>query len=70
VSVLEELIAQAREMNVAAVITTEKDLVRMGNLALLFPKSMPLTTARLHIKIEDQNAAIDWLINRLEGGGS
>jgi hypothetical protein len=37
----------------------------MGNLALLFPKSMPLTTARLHIKIEDQNAAIDWLVKRL-----
>ena len=65
VTVLEELIAQAREMNVAAVITTEKDLVRMGSLALLFPKSMPLTTARLHIKIEDQNAAIDWLVKRL-----
>jgi tetraacyldisaccharide 4'-kinase len=65
VSVLEELIAQAREMNVAAVITTDKDLVRMGNLALLFPKSMPLTTARLRIKIEDQKAAINWLIKRL-----
>jgi hypothetical protein len=26
---------------------------------------MPLTTARLRIKIEDQDAAIDWLINRL-----
>jgi len=65
VSVLEELIAQASEMNVAAVITTEKDLVRMGNLALLFPKSMPLTTARLHIKIEDEKSAIDWLVKRL-----
>jgi tetraacyldisaccharide-1-P 4'-kinase len=64
-SVLEELIAEAREMNVAAVVTTEKDLVRMGNLALLFPKSMPLTIARLRIKIEDQNAAIDWLVKRL-----
>jgi tetraacyldisaccharide 4'-kinase len=70
VSVLEELIAQARDMNVAAVVTTEKDLVRMGNLALLFPKSMPLTTARLSIKIEDQNAAIDWLVSRLAPGPS
>jgi tetraacyldisaccharide 4'-kinase len=63
--ILEELIAQARNKNVTAVITTEKDLVRMGNLALTFPRSMPLTTARLRIKIEDQDAAIDWLINRL-----
>ncbi len=26
---------------------------------------MPLITARLRIKIEEQQAAIDWLINRL-----
>ena len=66
VSVLEELIAQARKMDATAVITTEKDLVRMGNLALTFPKSMPLTTARLRIEIEDQDAAIDWLVSSLE----
>jgi tetraacyldisaccharide 4'-kinase len=65
VSVLEKLIAGARKMNVAAVITTEKDFVRMGNLALIFPKSMPLTTARLRIKIENHAAAIDWLVRRL-----
>ena len=70
VSILEELIAEARKMNATAVITTEKDLVRMGNLAYIFPKSMPLTTARLRIKIEDQAAAIDWLINRLAPGPS
>jgi tetraacyldisaccharide 4'-kinase len=70
VSVLEELIAEARKMNVTAVITTEKDLVRMGNLALTFPNSMPLTTARLRIKIEDQQAAIDWLVSRLTPGPS
>jgi tetraacyldisaccharide-1-P 4'-kinase len=64
-SVLEELIAKASNMSIAAVITTEKDLVRMGNLALIFPKSMPLTTARLRIKIEEQRSAIDWLVKRL-----
>jgi tetraacyldisaccharide-1-P 4'-kinase len=68
VSVLEELIAEARKMNVSAVITTEKDLVRMGNLALIFPKSMPLTTARLRIKIEEQQDAIDWLVRKLAPG--
>ena len=62
---LDRLLAIARTAEATAVITTEKDLVRMGNLALLFPKSMPLTTARLRIKIEDQNAAIDLLVRRL-----
>ncbi len=37
VSVLEELIAEARENRATAIITTEKDLVRMGNLASIFP---------------------------------
>jgi tetraacyldisaccharide-1-P 4'-kinase len=64
-SVLEELIAEAREKKVTAIITTEKDLVRMGNLASLFPRSMPLAIARLRVKIEQQQAAIDWLVNRL-----
>jgi tetraacyldisaccharide 4'-kinase len=65
VSVLEELIAEARQKEVTAIITTEKDLVRMGNLASLFPRSMPLVIARLRVKIEQQQAAIDWLVNRL-----
>jgi tetraacyldisaccharide 4'-kinase len=63
--VLEELIANAREKEVSAIITTEKDLVRLGNLASLFPKSMPLATARLRIKIENQAEAIDWLVSRV-----
>jgi tetraacyldisaccharide-1-P 4'-kinase len=46
-------------------LTTEKDLVRLGSLASAFPESLPLKTARLRVEIEDQKAAIDWLINRL-----
>ena len=62
---LERLIAAARVAKAAAIITTEKDLVRLGMLASTFPVSLPLMTARLRIEIEDQTAAIDWLINRL-----
>jgi tetraacyldisaccharide 4'-kinase len=62
---LDRLISAARAAGATAIITTEKDLVRMGNLALIFPKSMPLNTVRLRIKIEDQDAAIDWLIKCL-----
>ncbi|MGA3371765.1 MAG: tetraacyldisaccharide 4'-kinase [Terracidiphilus sp.] len=62
---LEELLAKARAAGAAALVTTEKDLVRMGKLAAAFPKSMPLLAAKLRIEIEDQDAALDWLIDRL-----
>jgi tetraacyldisaccharide 4'-kinase len=62
---LNRLIAAARAAGVTALITTEKDLVRMGKLADIFPKSLPLVTVCLRIEIEEQQAAIDWLINRL-----
>ena len=63
--VLEELIADAREKEVSAIITTEKDFVRLGNFASLFPPSMPLVTAHLRIKIENQTEAIQWLEDRI-----
>jgi tetraacyldisaccharide 4'-kinase len=62
---LNRLIAAALAAGATAIITTEKDLVRLGKLASTFPASMPLATARLRIEIESQAAAIDWLINRL-----
>jgi tetraacyldisaccharide 4'-kinase len=62
---LDRLISAAHAAGATAVITTEKDLVRMGSLAFTFPVSMPLKTAHLRIEIENQAAAIDWLINCL-----
>jgi tetraacyldisaccharide 4'-kinase len=62
---LERLIATARAAGATAIITTEKDLVRLGKLASAIPASMPLATAPLRIKIEDQQAIIDWLMDRL-----
>jgi tetraacyldisaccharide 4'-kinase len=64
-AVLEELLAKAREKGATAIVTTEKDLVRLGSLASIFPKSLPLVTAKLHIEIADQDAAIDWLVDRV-----
>jgi tetraacyldisaccharide 4'-kinase len=63
---LGRLAASARAAGVSALVTTEKDLVRLGNLASTLPKSLPLRTARLRIEIENQAAAIDWLLGRLE----
>jgi tetraacyldisaccharide-1-P 4'-kinase len=63
--VLEELLAEARENGAKAIVTTEKDMVRLGSLASTFPKSLPLVTAQLRIEIADQDAAIDWLVDRI-----
>jgi tetraacyldisaccharide 4'-kinase len=68
--VLEELIADAREKDVTAIVTTEKDLIRLGNLVSFFPKSTPLVTALLRIKIENQAKAIDWLVDRVRQGST
>ena len=62
---LDRLVAAACDASATALITTEKDLVRLGALASTFPESIPLSAARLRIEIENQAAAIDWLVDRL-----
>jgi tetraacyldisaccharide 4'-kinase len=61
---LDRLMAAARDASSTACLTTEKDLVRLGTLASAFSESMPLSAVGLHIEIENQDAAIDWLIDR------
>ncbi len=53
----------ALNIRAAALITTEKDLVRLGPLAATL--ALPLHTAKLRIEIEDESAAIDWLLNKI-----
>jgi tetraacyldisaccharide 4'-kinase len=55
------LIATADRSNAVALITTEKDQVRLGKMASVFPATLPLKTASLQAQIEDQAAAIGWL---------
>jgi tetraacyldisaccharide 4'-kinase len=62
---LDRLISAARAAGAASLITTEKDRVRLGKLTSTFPAALPLRTARLRVVIEDQAAAIDWLVDRL-----
>jgi tetraacyldisaccharide 4'-kinase len=64
-AVLEELMSKARAAGAAVVVTTEKDRVRLGTLTSVFPESLPLVTARLRVEIENQAAAIDWLIEQI-----
>jgi tetraacyldisaccharide 4'-kinase len=62
---LERLAAAARATGASALLTTEKDLVRLGKLASELPRSLPIRTVHLRVEIEDQDAAIDWLLGQL-----
>ncbi len=59
------LIASAQHAGAAALITTGKDRVRMGRLAESFPDFLPLATAGLRMEIEDEDAAMAFLISCL-----
>jgi len=67
---LERLIAEARSVGAVALVTTEKDRVRMGAMASCFPEDLPLKTARLQSRIENQQEAIDWLVGRVQAGAA
>jgi tetraacyldisaccharide 4'-kinase len=62
---LDRLTAAARDASAAALVTTEKDLARLGALISAFPESIPLFAVHLRLEIENQDAAIDWLVDRL-----
>jgi len=64
---LDCILGAARNINAAAVITTEKDRVRLGKHVASFPAATPLKTAQLTIEIENQDSALDWILNRLVG---
>ncbi|MDR3748357.1 MAG: tetraacyldisaccharide 4'-kinase [Acidobacteriota bacterium] len=57
----------ARSTAAAAFVTTEKDRVRLGELAAAFSESRPLKTAQLCTEIEDEDTVIDRLTGRLPG---
>ncbi len=63
--IVEWLLEQAKRVGAQALITTEKDAVRLGALASALPTRLPLKTARLQIEIEDEEAALDWLVRRI-----
>jgi len=62
---LNRLQSAAREAGAVALITTEKDLVRLGPLVEGLPPSLPILTARLRIEIANEAAAIEWLLARI-----
>ena len=62
---LDRLQAAAHAAGAAALVTTAKDHVRLTALLATFPQDLPLLTAGLRIEIEEESAALDWLITRL-----
>jgi tetraacyldisaccharide 4'-kinase len=63
---VESLLAKAQSVQATALITTEKDLTRLGRLADTIPASMPLLAAGLETEIEDEDRAIPDLLHRLK----
>jgi tetraacyldisaccharide 4'-kinase len=59
---LERLAAEARDAGATSLLTTEKDRVRIGALEV----ALPLQAAQLRVEIQDEDAAIDWLMGELE----
>ncbi len=53
----------ARAAGAKALLTTEKDRIRLGGLTA----TLPILTVQLRIEIEDESAAIDWLIDHQRG---
>jgi tetraacyldisaccharide 4'-kinase len=62
---LKRLEDAARTNGAAALVSTEKDRVRLGALAQTLPEGLSLLTAGLRTEIEKEKAAIGWLVDRL-----
>jgi tetraacyldisaccharide 4'-kinase len=62
---LDRLQAAARSNGATAFITTKKDEIRLRSIAVA--GGPPFLTAGLHIEIEDQSTALNWLIDQVHG---
>jgi tetraacyldisaccharide 4'-kinase len=65
----ERIVAAAHKAGATALLTTEKDRVRLGALAPGLPAAVPLVTVPLRIEIENEAAAINWLIGAMRDPG-
>ena len=65
---LQALHKSARAAGATTLITTEKDHVRLGDIAAALPESIPVITVPLRVEIEDEAGALEWLTARLAAG--
>ena len=63
---LDRIVSAGRVAGAKAFITTEKDHVRLGALATAFAEVLSVCTARLRVEIEEEDAAIAFLISQLD----
>jgi tetraacyldisaccharide 4'-kinase len=66
---LKRIADAAHKSGATALVTTEKDRVRMGALADSLPAGLALHAVPLRVEIEEEDAAIDWLMSRLSHRG-
>jgi tetraacyldisaccharide 4'-kinase len=59
------ILEAARTIRAAALVTTEKDRVRLAHLFPSLAAALPIETAGLRIEIEDEGRAIEWLLGQL-----
>ena len=59
---IERLVAAAQKAGATALLTTEKDRVRLGAMAASLPASLSLQIVPLRIEIEYEAEAMNWLI--------
>lgn len=64
------LVKAAQSANAKTLVTTEKDHVRIGDLASALPKEIALATASLRVEIDNADGALTWLEQRLAAGSS
>jgi tetraacyldisaccharide 4'-kinase len=62
---MERVSSSARSAGAAAVVTTEKDRIRLEKLISTMPSSLPLETVRLTVSIDDESQVCGWLSERL-----
>jgi tetraacyldisaccharide 4'-kinase len=66
---LERITTAAQKAGATALLTTEKDRLRLGAMAASHPATLSLKTVPLRVEIEDEAKAIDWLLVHVRGEG-
>jgi tetraacyldisaccharide 4'-kinase len=62
---VERISSEARSVGAATILTTEKDRVRMSELAGKITEPLRLQAVPLRVEIDNEAAAIDWLMKRI-----
>lgn len=61
----DRIVELARTVGAVALVTTEKDRVRLAEIAARFPSDLPLKTAGLSLDIEEGASALEWLLTQV-----